>query len=60
MIPVQPTTDCFLLPAVFPKPVVASFGRDLASSDGGAVLLKAADSRVGLTAAMSEVLWGRR
>jgi hypothetical protein len=59
-MPVQTTTDCFLFPELFSRPVVASFDQDLASSDGGAVLLKAADRRVGLTGAMSEVLWERR
>jgi len=48
-MPVQTTTHCFPFPELFSKPVVATFDRELASSDGGAVLLKAADRRVGLT-----------
>ena len=37
-----------LFPDLFPKPVVATFDQPHASSDGGAILLKAADARYGL------------
>jgi hypothetical protein len=40
----------------FPKPVVASFDTAQSSSDGGAVLLTALDSQVGLTARLAECL----
>jgi len=39
-----------------PKPLVASFDQAHASSDGGAILLKAADGALGLTAALAGVL----
>jgi hypothetical protein len=45
-----------LFPDLFDKPLVATFDRPHASSDGGAVLLKAADRRLGVTAAIAEVL----
>jgi len=41
---------------LFDKPVEATFDQVHASSDGGAVLLKAADRRLGLTAALAAVL----
>jgi len=59
-MPAQPTTDCVLFPALFSKPTFARFDQDLASSDGGALLLKAADRRIGLTSALGECLWDRR
>lgn len=37
-----------LFPGLCPKPLVATFSEDDTSSDGGAVLLKAADRRLGL------------
>jgi hypothetical protein len=45
-----------LFPDLFDTPLVATFDQPHASSDGGAVLLKAADRRLGLTAAIAEVL----
>lgn len=45
---------------LFDKPVVAIFDQRHASSDGGAVLLKAADRRLGVTAAIAHVLTERR
>jgi hypothetical protein len=38
-----------LFPDLFNKPLVATFDQPHASSDGGAILLKAADARYGLT-----------
>lgn len=43
------TTQCLLFPGLFGKPVYARFDQDRGSSDGGAVLLKAADHRLRLT-----------
>ncbi len=43
------TTECLLFPDIFPKPVVVQFDQREGSSDGGAILLKAADRRYGLT-----------
>ena len=37
------TTQCLLFPEIFCKPVVAQFDQREGSSDGGALLLKAAD-----------------
>ena len=37
-----------LFPDLFPKPLVAAFDQPHASSDGGAILLKAAEKRYGL------------
>jgi hypothetical protein len=45
-----------LFPDLFAKPVVATFDQPHASSDGGAVLLKAADRRLGLTAGIAACL----
>jgi hypothetical protein len=45
-----------LFPDLFEKPLIATFDQAHASSDGGAVLLKAADRRLGVTAALAECL----
>jgi len=45
-----------LFPDLFDRPLVATFDQAHASSDGGAILLKAADARLGLTAALTECL----
>jgi hypothetical protein len=50
------TTDCLLFPDIFDRPVVAKFDQRQGSSDGGAVLLKAAEQRLGLTSALSACL----
>ena len=42
------TTQCLLFPGIFRKPIVAQFDQREGSSDGGALLLKAADRRYGL------------
>ena len=42
------TTDCLLFPELADRPVVTRFDQECASSDGGAILLKAADRRLGL------------
>ena len=47
------TTQCLLFPDILDKPVVAQFDQDHASSDGGALLLKAADRRLGLIDTLS-------
>jgi len=46
------TTQCLLLPEIFGKPVVLQFDQRNGSSDGGAILLKAADRRYGLIQAL--------
>ncbi len=50
------TTECLLFPEIFDRPVVAQFDQSQGSSDGGAVLLKAADRGLGLTAALATCL----
>jgi len=54
------TTECLLFPDIFPKPVVAQFDQRQSSSDGGALLLKAADRRLGLTEALADCLVDQR
>lgn len=54
------TTQCLLFPDIFPKPVVAQFDQQQGSSDGGAILLQAADRRLGLTSALAECLEDQR
>jgi len=49
-----------LFPDIFPKPVVAQFDQRQSSSDGGALLLKAADRRLGLTEALADCLVDQR
>jgi hypothetical protein len=54
------TTPCVLFPELFDRPVVARFDQEHGSSDGGAVLLKAADRRLRLIADLSACLTDRR
>ena len=46
-MPKSTTTQC-LFPDLFRKPIVARFDVDHGSSDGGGILLKAAERRLGL------------
>ena len=50
------TKQYVLFKGLTKKALVARFDQDLASSDGGAVLLKACDERLGLSAAMASCL----
>lgn len=54
------TTQCLLFPDLLDKPVVAQFDQEHASSDGGALLLKAADRRLGLIDILSRCLSDER
>jgi hypothetical protein len=54
------TTQCLLFPEIFDRPVVAKFDQVQGSSDGGAILLKAADQRLGLTEALAACLEDER
>lgn len=56
----QSTTQCVQFPELFDKPVVAHFDQHHASSDGGAILLKAADERLGLTQLLAGCIEERR
>lgn len=50
------TTQTVLFPGLFDKPIFARFDQPHGSSDGGAILLKAADQRLGLTARLAACL----
>lgn len=50
------TTQCVLFPGLFNKPVVACFDQRQGSSDGGAILLRAADRCLGLSASLAGCL----
>src|SRR3989475_10250662 len=54
------TTQCLLFPGIFCKPVGAKFDQREGSSDGGALLLKAADRRYGLVDGLSSCLRDER
>ena len=54
------TTQCLLFPGIFRKPVVAQFSQRDGSSDGGALLLKAADGSLGLVDDLTTCLQDRR
>ena len=53
-------TECLLFPDIFDRPVVAKFDQRQGSSDGGAILLKAAERRLGLTSALAAGLRDER
>jgi hypothetical protein len=52
----HPTTQSVLFPDLNSKPVVVSFDQDNSSSDGGAILLKAIDRRLGLSERLAECI----
>jgi hypothetical protein len=54
------TTQRVLFEDLFSKPVVAALDLEHSSSDGGALLLKAADTRLGLTASLAACCRDRR
>jgi hypothetical protein len=54
------TTQCLLFPGIFRKPVVAQFDQRDGSSDGGALLLKAADRRLGVLEELTACLEDQR
>ncbi len=54
------TTQGVLFKEVASRPVVVRFDQDHSSSDGGSLLLKALDERLGLSAALSRCLRDRR
>lgn len=57
----DPTTrQSVLFPDLFRKPLIAHFDRPHASSDGGAIMLKAADRRLGLIEGLAACLEDRR
>jgi len=54
------TTQCLLFPDICRKPLVAQFDQREGSSDGGALLLKAVDRRLGLLDDLTACLQERR
>ena len=48
------TTQTVSIPTLHPKPIEVHFDQPQSSSDGGALLLKAADQAMGLTATLAE------
>ena len=54
------TTQCLLFPESFAKPAVLQFDQLNGSSDGGAILLKAADRRYGLIQTLAGCLRDKR
>jgi hypothetical protein len=54
------TTQCLSFSGIFRKPVSAQFDQREGSSDGGALLLKAADHRYGLLARLASCLHDER
>jgi hypothetical protein len=48
------TRQPVLFSDLFDKPLLAKFDQPHASSDGGAILLKAADARLGLSERLSD------
>lgn len=54
------TTQCLLFPEIFAKPAVLQFDQRQGSSDGGAILLKAAERRYGLIRGLAGCLRDKR
>ena len=54
------TTQCLLFGEMFAKPTVLQFDQRQGSSDGGAILLKAADRRYGLIGSLAGCLEDKR
>jgi hypothetical protein len=54
------TTQCLLFPGIFRKPIVAQFDQREGSSDGGALLLKAADGHYRLVEELTACLQDQR
>ena len=56
----EQAVQTLLFPTLFAKPLVATFDTPHQSSDGGAILLKAIDDALGLTAQLAACLPERR
>lgn len=54
------TTPRFLFPGLFSRPIEVAFDEPHATSDAGALLLKAVDDRLGLTAGLSDCMYDSR
>lgn len=55
-MPEDTTRQSVLFPDLFKRPVVVQFDQPHASSDGGAILLKACDDRLGLTERLAKCI----
>ena len=55
-MPEDTTRQSVLFPGLLKKPVVVQFDQPNASSDGGAILLKACDARLGLTERLAKCI----
>jgi hypothetical protein len=56
----ESTTQSVLFPDIFSKPVVAKLDEERSSSDGGALLLKAIDERLGVSKVLAGCLGDSR
>ena len=56
----QNITQTVLFPGIFSRPVVVKFDQPQGSSDGGAILLRAADQRLHLTSVLAQALEDER
>ena len=54
------TTQCFLFPDLFDRPLVAQFDQPQGSTDGGAIMLRAAEQRLGLIFALADCMKDKR
>lgn len=54
------TTQCFLFPDLLDRPLVVQFDQAQGSSDGGAIMLQAAERRLGLIFALADCLKDER
>lgn len=59
-MPQDITTQCLLFPGLLKKAIVACFDQRQGSSDGGAILLQAADRQLGLSRALAGCLRDER
>lgn len=56
----NPTTACFRFPGFSGRPILAAFDEPRSTSDAGAVLLKAVDETLGLTAGIADCMYESR
>lgn len=56
----NPTTACFQFPGFSGRPIVATFDEPRSTSDAGAILLKAVDEELGLTAGIADCIYDPR
>ena len=54
------TTQCFLFSELFDRPLVAQFDQPQCSTDGGAIMLRAVERRLGIIFALAECMKDKR